>query len=385
MKTPSVLSALAALVTAVSTHAASVLLTEDGQPKAVIVLPAAANAGDLSTKTLIAHVKQMSGATLPTITEKELGAIHVEDGRIIPPDGKTKATTFILLGEGELTRSLGLSLDGVGAGGILLKSGSNTVALLGREDGLGGKRKDTTSHAVFNFLETLGCRCLWPGETGKVVPQERTITVPDLNVRFTPTIGQRNIRFAAVDARGASQGLASLGFTIDDYRAAKDAASRVESESSWVAWNGLGGNIGIVGGAAGGGLRGGWEEHGRAHPEWFAQQVDGTRDQSNAKERWRLCVSNPGLVEHVANDIIARLNGHAQSIISLCPNDGGYSSFCMCDECKKLDTPDAPKIKLLMFAHVGGAERTELDLRLADGSLRALLERDRRARDKGCA
>src|SRR6185295_7004366 len=106
-KTPTLLSALLAVATSVfittSSRAASVLLTEDGQPKAVIVLPVASNAGDLSTKTLIAHVKQMSGATLPTITEKELGAIRIEDGRIIPPVGRTTAQTFILLGEGELT------------------------------------------------------------------------------------------------------------------------------------------------------------------------------------------------------------------------------------------------------------------------------------------
>src|SRR5262249_4592631 len=104
-----------------------------------------------------------------------------------------------------------------------------------------------------------------------------------------------------------------------------------------------------------------WDEHGKTHPEWFALQPDGTRDQSKAKERWRLCVSNPGLVDHVANDILTRLNGHAQNAISLCPNDGGYSSFCMCDACKKLDAPDAPKIKLLMFNKVGEGARTELD------------------------
>ena len=339
---------------------ASLVLTEDGKPRAVIVMGDSVHPGDLATKALVSHVKQMSGATLPTMTEKELGAARIENGRIIPPDGKA-AETFILLGESELTRKLGLSCGGIGAGGIVLKSSGNTVAILWPKGEASSKRKEPNPSAVFNFLEILGCRCLWPGETGKVVPQKRTITVGDLNVRFTPPIGQRNIRFAAVDARGAAQGLASLGFTVADYGAAKDAASRVESEGSWGAWNGLGGNIGIVGGAAGCGLRGGWAEHGKAHPEWFALQADGTRDQSNAKERWRCCVSNPGLVEHVANDIIARLGGHAQNAISLCPNDGGYSSFCMCEACNKLDAPDAPKVKLLVFKKVGGAERTEVE------------------------
>ena len=33
----------------------------------------------------------------------------------------------------------------------------------------------------------------------------------------------------------------------------------------------------------------------------------------------------------------------------------------MCDECKKLDPPDAPKVKMLIFAHVGGSDRTEIE------------------------
>ena len=47
--------------------------------------------------------------------------------------------------------------------------------------------------------------------------------------------------------------------------------------------------------------------------EMLPDASDGTRDQSKAKERWRLCVSNQGLIVHVANDIIVRLNGKAQA------------------------------------------------------------------------
>jgi hypothetical protein len=364
MKTHTFLHALfaaALCLIAVPGDAADLQITEDGKPKAAIVLAGSAGPQEVAVTALLSHVKQMSGATLPVIGPRELAGFRVEAGRLIAPEGKTAAQTFILIGDGELTRQLGVSLDGIGPDGIVLKTTGNVIAVLGRKRTATAKRDEPTANAVFRFLETLGCRSLWPGESGKVVPKKSTITVPDLDVRFTPPIGQRNIRFAAADARSAAQGLALLGSSVADYQAAKEAASRTESEGGWGAWNGLGGNIGIVGGAAGCGLRGGWEEHGKAHPEWFALQVDGTRDQSKAKERWRLCVSNPGLIEHVANDIIARLDGHAQNAISLCPNDGGYSSFCMCDACKKLDAPDAPKIKLLMFAKVGESARTELD------------------------
>ncbi|EDY22446.1 hypothetical protein CfE428DRAFT_0571 [Chthoniobacter flavus Ellin428] len=340
---------------------AGLAITTDGQPKATIVLAESLRPTDLAVTALVSHIKEISGATLPVIAEKELASAQIQNGRIVPSDSKLAAQNFILLGDGALTHKLGLSLDDLGPGGIVVQTGGNTLALLAKDDH-SSSREPASARPVFRFLEALGCRYLWPGETGKVIPRESTITAPDLRVRFTPQIGQRNIRFSPPDARDMAKGLAWLGATVDDYRTGLNSAEQTEATGSWVAWNGLGGNVGIVGGSAGGGLRGGWTEYGATHPEWFALQVDGTRDQSKAKGRWRLCVSNPGLIEHVADDIIARLNGHAQGIISLCPNDGGYSSFCQCEECKKLDPPNAPKVKMLLFAHVGGSERTEVEV-----------------------
>ncbi|WP_395748281.1 DUF4838 domain-containing protein [Prosthecobacter sp.] len=340
---------------------ADVVITQDGQPRATVVLTGSAAAGDLSTKALVGHLKQMSGATLAVVHEKELSGASVDNDGIIPAAGGKLAANFIVLGEGELTKRLGASTEGLGLGGIMLKSGGNFIVIAGMNDDIAAKSRDPNTMAVFTFLESLGCRFLWPGESGKVIPKKPTISVASLDVRFTPPIGQRKIRFAGLDARGAAEGLTALGLTLDDYKKARDAASLTESDGSWEKWHGLGGNIGVVGGAAGYGLRGGWDEHGAAHPEWFALQPDGTRDQSNAKGRWRLCISNPGLVEHVANDVLTRLNGKAQAAISLCPNDGGYSNFCLCEACNKLDAPNAPKVRMLIFKKVGESERSEVE------------------------
>ncbi|HEY3900245.1 MAG TPA: DUF4838 domain-containing protein [Chthoniobacter sp.] len=477
MKLPNALLATLFIAALPVVHAADLAITTNGQPAATVVLAESVRPSDSAVAALLSNVKQISGATLPVISEQALARAEIKDGKIIVPadfsaavltipsegvtgksakgkgaTGKTKSArgkgaatpaaadqsgtdqsagvagqsttpqgaaapstparskkgrsaanstaavqnaadsttsaagqsianqntgsqttsaqntarpslphNFILLGDGPLTRRLGLSLDDLGPGGIVVKTTGNTLALLSKDDG-GGSRQPALDRAVYRFLEALGCRYLWPGETGKVMPTTPAITAPELNVRFTPPIQQRGIRIAGAEMRGTANGLAWLGFTVDDYRAALRTAEQTEAAGSWASWNGLGGNVGIVGGAAGGGLRGGWAEWGATHPEWFALQTDGTRDQSKAKERWRLCVSNPGLIEHVANDILARLNGHAQGIISLCPNDGGYSSFCQCEECKKLDPPDEPKVKMLLFAHVGSAERTEVEV-----------------------
>ena len=346
---------------AITGPATEVVLTADGKARAVIILPAAKYADDLSTQSLLAHVKQMSGVRLPALTEAELGDVRIEKGRLIPTRVQSATDTFILLGESELTRRLGLSLDGVGAGGIVLKSSGNTLAILGRADTAAGKqRPDENIRAVCNFLEVLGCRFLWPGETGKVVPAKPSLAVT-VDVRFTPPIGQRGIRFLAKGPRNFDEGLAQLGLTEADYRASMEAARRVESAGGWGVWNGLGGSIGLAGGHAGGGLRGGWDTHGQAHPEWFALQPDGSRDQAAAGGRWRLCVSNPGLVERVASDLLAELQGRPQAALSLSPNDGGYSSFCMCEACKKLDAPNGPKITLKMFRRAGAKTGEELE------------------------
>jgi len=346
------LTTLLVLSTSLSSGA-EVPITANGQPKAVIVLSKDIQPSSVPVKALVSHIKQISGATLAVIPEKDA---KIEDGRVVV----SGAESVVLLGEGELTKQLGITLDGLGAGGIVVQTKGNALALLAKDDG-SDSRGPASARPVFAFLETLGCRSLWPGELGKVVPHKSTLTVGDLNLRFTPSIGQRKFRFLPRGPHNFEDGLAWLGLDEAGHTAAMQKAQRVEAVGEWSAWNGLGGNIQIQGGHAGYGLRGGWTEHGKAHPEWFALQQDGTRDQQNAKERWRLCVSNPELIEHVAQDILGQLQGKAKPALSLSPNDGGYSSICMCEACKKLDPPDGPKIALRMFDKVGQGRGPTID------------------------
>ena len=355
------LAFLVAILTFAAASAAELLLVADDRPRATVVLAEGVRPDDVAVRALLSHVQQMSGVQLPTMEEGKLSEARIVAGRLVAPAGRTEADTFILLGEGNLTRRIGVTTEGLGAGGIVVKSGANTLTLLARDDG-SDARRPALARSVFHLLEALGCRYLWPGEVGKVIPRRPRLAVAAIDHRFTPIVGQRNLRVAGHETRNATQGMAWLGFTPEQHLAAFEQATRTAAEGEWAAWNRLGGNLGIMGGHAGAGLRGGWAEHGEAHPKWFALQADGTRDQSAAKERWRLCVSNPQLVEHVARDIIAQLGGKARpGTFSLSPNDGGYSSFCLCDACRKLDPPDGPRIKLMIFERVGGAERTEMD------------------------
>ena len=354
-----ILAAVLALSTSFHAAASELVLVERGQPRAVIVLPARTGPRSVeagSARILSDHLRLMSGARLEIRREDELGPPNADGGRLAFPQQGDK-DAFILVGESEVAGRLDLTSEGLGPGGIVLKTRGNVLALFGPEaesDGAG------TRHAVVEFLETLGVRYLWPGETGRVLPKSDTITAGPLDVRFTPPIGQRRIRVAGMRERSLS-GLARLQLARDEWDEAAGQARAMEADAGWTAWQRLGGNIGIGGGHAGAGLRGGWDEHGEHHPEWFALQADGTRNQGGTGDRWRLCKSNPELIEFVAAGIIERLDENPNlTCVSLCPNDGGYSSHCLCEGCKRLDPPEAPEVRFLVFEQVGKSRRHEI-------------------------
>jgi len=53
---------------------AGLAITTDGQPTATIVLAESIRPNDLAVAALVSNVKQISGATLPVIAEKEFAA-----------------------------------------------------------------------------------------------------------------------------------------------------------------------------------------------------------------------------------------------------------------------------------------------------------------------
>ena len=117
---------------------------------------------------------------------------------------------------------------------------------------------------------------------------------------------------------------------------------RTESrDGGWARWHRLGGSLRLASGHSFGDM---WETHKDEHPEWFAVQPDGTRDQSRSPDRSRLCVSNIELIEEIARDRIERLNKSDINSVSIGPNDGGQTSFCRCEACRMLDLPNSRKL-----------------------------------------
>lgn len=334
---------IVSLLWATSLHdlarAETLTLAADGETTAVIVLPNDPTADTRESARILAdHLKQICGADFPIVAEGELKHVKVEEQQVISADGFSDET-FILLGETELAASLGATAEGLGAGGILMRSFPNALVLLGPSQ---STPTDPTGsrYAVTTFLEdSLGCRFLWPGELGKVVPKRGTIQITPLKVRFTPVIRQRRIRMADGYGDRKDKGVKRIGFAEADYHRFNTAAMKtISRDAGWAGWHRLGGTLRLASGHSFGYM---WEQHKDDHPEWFALQPDGTRDQNRSPDRSRLCVSNMDLIKEIARDRIERLNRLDNKSVSIGPNDGGQTSFCRCEECRNLDPPNS--------------------------------------------
>lgn len=329
----------------------AITLVENGQARAVIVLPEKPSPViEGAARVLRDHIRQMSGAELP---------IRREDRMTGSP---TQEQAWVLVGESELTEKLGLNSKGLGPGGIVLSAKEHVLVLFGT-DARTPADPHGTRYAVTTFLEDkLGVRYLWPGELGKVIPRRETIRIDDFQHRFTPPLAQRRIRSLAYHDR-IQVGLDRLGFKKEDYERLRAEAQRTQLESpEWFGWHRLGGSLNMNGGHAFGHL---WAKYGKDHLDWFALQPDGSRDQSRSLDRARLCKSNPDLIAAIAREKIEELNRNPNLLgVSVGPNDGGRASFCTCPKCEGLDSPKGRKV--LLWDFTGGSRRDFEHVSLTD-------------------
>ena len=213
---------------------------------------------------------------------------------------------------------------------VSIKTTENTVTLSG-----------DTSLAMFYFLEKLGCRYLWPGKLGKIIPKNPTLWAPDIQLKNKPMLALRNIRHGGKLGERAILGMNRCGITDVKAAAARRSAaySDAKGNSSFYTWHGNGGKLAYSWGHAFGSY---YKTYGKKNPEFFALQPDGSRSQAASPDRPRLCMSNPKLVKLVAENLIKAFKKNpSRQALSVCLNDGGRARFCMCEGCRKLDPPNA--------------------------------------------
>ena len=220
-------------------------------------------------------------------------------------------------------------------GQVLIKTGKDQIVLSGNTD-LG----------VFYLLEKLGCRYLWPGKLGKIIPKQSELWIPDIQLDVTPKLMLRQIRNGGGVSDRGKLGMTRCGITDFNAVAAARRKASVDAagNSSFFTWHGNGGRPPYSWGHAFGSY---YTRFGKSNPDFFALQPDGSRSQAASPDRPRLCMSNPKLVKHVANELIDRFKKNpGRQALSVCLNDGGRARFCMCEECRKLDPVNARPLKM---------------------------------------
>jgi hypothetical protein len=316
---------------------AEITLSRDGKMLVTIVVPASELKGarkpveEISGKSAngslaaaeVAHYLQLITGAAPDI---------VKDSDAIPAD-----RVLICIGPVSLSAAL-VKEHPLKPEEICLHTAGNTIHILGGDTADSGETVRGTLYAAYEFIErSLGVRWLFPGEHGEVVPHHPTLTVPELDYRFQPPVQKRKVRNVALSREDTfAPILKGWGITMDAWQAAHDP----DVDSAWFRRQRLGSRTEIDGGHSYAGF---YEKYGKDHPDWFALQPDGTRVQHPPRER--LCKSNPELWDEIARLRIAAFKADPSlRTASICPNDGGRNFFCMCEKCRALDPPEAPKL-----------------------------------------
>lgn len=262
------------------------------------------------------------------------------------PDDVTPA---IIIGDAETAAKFDLKPQFTDRDTILIRRKGKHLLIGGLGTGI--------SQALTVFLESLGCRYLWPGATGKVIPKMKNIIAPELDVNYPAKLYMvRSVRENGFRYHRWANSIKMFGFEVDEMEKLwKKMSHDAPANRGFFQWHGINEDP----------RRFGWEKqkgniyewghafnhfyrvHGKKYPQVFSLQPDGSRKQG---ERPRLCHSNEQLIKLIAAEKIAVFKNNPHKIaLSLCLNDGGHSSMCLCENCRKLDPVNAFPQSLLIF------------------------------------
>ena len=267
------------------------VLVQDGRPAATIVIAAkpSENARAAAAE-LQQYVRRISGAELPIV--------H---------DDQDASGPLILVGTNRFSAALsGLEIPTgrtprLREEGFVIVSRGDRLVLAGNDP----EPYFGTRYAVAEFLNRLGVRWFMPGEIGEVIPQARTLAFPETNIRQEPDFAMRNYW---EHYRG------KMADEAREWKIHHKMNPRMQD------WFGVPGD---------GSIRNYMppKEAVKAHPDWFALQRDGRRDEHMA------CMTSTGMIAH----FVARVKAEARAgkrFSAFAPDDG--TPRCYCSRCQKL-------------------------------------------------
>jgi len=345
-------------------------LVDDGRPASVIVTngrPMEQQA--LAASELQEHLRIMTGATVPIVKEDELSA-------------EASSQVLILVGPSNRAKERGFDSKVLEPESFVVKTTNDSLILAGEDRG-GSNPRMGTLWAVYDFLQDqLGCRWIWPGDIGRVVPRRATVTVPGLDIQETPTIKIRGFRLAAQEKHRIAYEKEGLG----RYLEFGDTYDRIsEDERVWVRRMRMGRSFKLTYGHA---FTDWWEKYKDKNPGVFALQPNGKRGPRKASKPdfVKMCVSNPKLWEMQLEPIRKYAEEGARGLwLNACENDGS-GGFCVCSRCRAWDAD--PKRTLSSLPPVedgsdvdGGRGDSNLPESLSDRYARWYNELARRVRE----
>ncbi len=191
---------------------------------------------------------------------------------------------------------------------------------LGRRKINGVQQEYGTVNAVYTFLQDhLGVRWLWPGELGEDVLEQSTIAFEPFEYRYHPQFRARAGVFYIYMLHRQLD-----GHEWTRYQRLQLDSLFFEPGHPFTDW---------------------WERFHETHPEYFAQQPDGTR--GGGEKPWpsahmvKICKSNPAVWEQWLDDVESELerNPHRRTFAANA-NDGWREGYCVCPNCLAWDHPD---------------------------------------------
>ncbi|MEO6738947.1 MAG: DUF4838 domain-containing protein [Chthoniobacteraceae bacterium] len=302
---------------------AQVTLTSNGQPQAVILT----KIGPLGSVTLAAqelqeHIQRMSGATLPI--------------DVVGTEANYPGKKFIYVGPSSAATAAGISTAGLDLEFYVIRTVGPNLYIVGRDGGEDDWSDLTdcqpgTLLGTYHLLgEIMGVRWLWPGESGRFVPANPSITLPALSITTGPAMVQRKYRTPRIGTY--LNGLATYGFGVPVLPTSN--ARKLElayDELRWLRRMRMGTRKSPSFGHS---FTQWWTTYGTTHPEYFAELLPGKTQPHPGADRVKLHDSSMAVYQQRVNDWVAAGAGNS---LNICPNDS--RSFCVCAACRALDRP----------------------------------------------
>jgi hypothetical protein len=199
---------------------------------------------------------------------------------------------------------------------ILIACNGQDLVIAGRDVINGGKQTECgTANAVYTFLQKyLGVRWFWPGPEGEDIIQNDTVKFSPFVYRFHPPFVQRRMRRPPCKKEAAAQ--TEIWFRLQRLSLYSFNYSGGHAFTEW------------------------WDKYHKEHPEYFALQPDGTRDNICGADV-KICPSNPGMQKQWLDNAEEMLRKDPSLVcVSASPNDGSTTGECVCAECRVWDNPN---------------------------------------------